>query len=392
MITVRILENNPYNSLMLHYLNQLMTESIEVKQVQVLMGTTANKSYLKEIDFYHPDIKRATSNDLIVIADVESVSVMDQFIEKARERIQKHLSDRSSRARDETSRSMARKDYLPQREGISPFFLRDFTMNRKMGKVHSVFQSSFNLEFDTHLLNFSTKEMSAAPHGCLLDKEKIQQVLQKAKVGELVKLENKTFTFYTRGDVFTIAVSNLEAFDLAIPFIPLPKREIKGAVAYQLLEQLPFKENIGLKEDKSIKETIGTLLKITDREKTEVRQAIRYLIGRGDGLTPSGDDLLLGYTMVRQAFNPNDSFLPQLKQVLETISTTAISQAYYESLFAGYVNSLFLALLFLLDSNKEPAIKQLLALITRYGHTSGYDTLYGCYLGLQSLIREEEKG
>lgn len=42
-------------------------------------------------------------------------------------------------------------------------------------------------------------------------------------------------------------------------------------------------------------------------------------------------------------------------------------------------------LLSLIDSDSNEVIKNLISLITRYGHTSGYDTLYGCYLGLKSL-------
>ena len=127
------------------------------------------------------------------------------------------------------------------------------------------------------------------------------------------------------------------------------------------------------------------LEKVSSFDEEQTIETISYLIGRGDGLTPSGDDILLGYTMVRQVFIPIDSFIDLLFQELKKTNTTAISQAYYDGLFAGYVNSLFHTLLSLIDSDSNEVIKNLISLITRYGHTSGYDTLYGCYLGLKSL-------
>lgn len=389
MIVVRIIENNPYSSLKLHFLNQLMKQSPDIRRAQVLMGTAANKSYLKEIGFTHSKIKQASSHNLMVVAEAQSTTIIDETIKRADVLIQRHLKDGLSEQSKRISKPIERKEYLSQREGISPFFFRNFTPSRKMGKIHSIFQSSFNVQFDDQLLNFSTKGMPVTPHGCVLNKEKINRVLQNGKMNELVKLENKEFTFYTRGDIFKLNVSALEVFDLGLPFLRIPKKDIKEVLTYQLLDEIPFEEHIGLERDDDLLKSVNILEQVSTYEDNVIAEAIRHLIGRGNGLTPSGDDILLGYTMVRQAFTLDDYFIERLQQELETINTTTISQAYYESLFAGYVNSLFLALLTAIESDNGLVIEQLLKLITRYGHTSGYDTLYGCYVGLQSLKNKD---
>ena len=113
------------------------------------------------------------------------------------------------------------------------------------------------------------------------------------------------------------------------------------------------------------------------------------MIGRGAGLTPSGDDVLLGFTMIRRAFDAEDYFGKLLKEGTYESNTTAISMAYYESLFAGYINSLFVGLISSIEIENINIIQSIIELGTRYGNTSGYDTLFGVFLGLQSLMNEK---
>lgn len=119
-----------------------------------------------------------------------------------------------------------------------------------------------------------------------------------------------------------------------------------------------------------------------------IKSSVHHLIGRGKGLTPSGDDLLIGYTMIRKAFIGRDYFEEILRQGVETQSTTDISEAFYGGVLNGYVSSLFISLILAVQQKTYEEAKTLIDRIVHYGHTSGYDTLFGFYLGLQSLIND----
>lgn len=384
MIYVHVFEDSQLHSLKLHFLNQIMRTTVAINRGEVVMGTEANKTYLKENGLYDMKVEEATSNDLIVIVDAQDETVIDEIIEKAQEQLEQYLLR-------EIPEQKNRTHFLSNKEVKSPFFLREFSDERMMGRIQSVFRTSFNVQFQDKLLNFSTIGMSVSPHGCVITKEKMDRVLANGKPGDLVKLENKVFTFYTTGDIFVLDVTEMEEMNLKIPRIQLSLQKIEHLDVYQYLSRLAFHDNMGLKNEGAARESFQTLKEVNSRTQEEVEQAVHYLIGRGDGLTPSGDDVLLGFTMIRQAFLLEDSFIKILEQGTIKRKTTAVSTAYYDSLFAGYVNSLFLAFIFsITPEENNSSAETLVDLITRYGHTSGYDTLFGIYLGFQSLYQEGE--
>lgn len=390
MITVRILKNRNYHSLKLYFLQEALQETKELKKGIVVMGTEANKASLMDWDLYHVEVEKADPNDLVVIVDAKDQTIIDEIIERAEERLSQLLMN-DSRVQSEQQKNRVKvRPNFTKRESKSPFFLRSFTGKRKMGRIHSAFRSSFNVMFGEELLNFSTVGMSVAPHGCVLDKDKIDRVLKNPKTNDLVKIEEGIFTFYTRGVMIKLDLSPIEEIDLSIPALAISKKDIQKTPLYSILEDLSFSQYMGLNNTERVLESTERLKQIKNHSPQEILQAIEYLIGRGNGLTPSGDDMLLGFSMIRLAFNPYDVMINYLKEGLSKRSTTAISQAYYDSLFAGYVNSIFLMLLQAVESKNELEIYQLVQLITRYGHTSGYDTLFGFYLGMQSLLYDKE--
>lgn len=384
MITVRILQNRNYHSLKLHFLQEALLET-EEKGI-VMMGTEANKTSLMDLDLYDKEVEKAEPNDLVIIVDAKDQKIIDEIMERAENRLSQRLKNDNRVQSEQQKNHLQRRPYFTKKKSKSPFFSRSFTGKRKMGRLHSAFRSSFNVMFDDQLMNFSTVGMSMAPHGCVLNPDKIDRILASVKTNDLVKMENGRFTFYTRREIIELDLSSLEEMDLSIPALTMPQQDLKQTNIYNVLEAMAFNEHMGLKNTDRVLESTETLKHIANRQPQEILQAVEYLIGRGNGLTPSGDDVLLGFSMIRSGFNPKDELMDYIKEGLKRRSTTAISRAYYESLFTGYVNSIFLALLQAVESEIEVETDQLVQLITRYGHTSGYDTLFGFYLGMQSLI------
>lgn len=125
MLIVRVLQSNPYDSLKLHFLNQLMNQSTNVQEVQILMGTPTNKNYLSELDIQHPLLQSANSSNLMIVAKAGNENIVDEIIQQAEKLIQDFLVTSDSKRDLNPSETSAREYALTQKEVISPFFFRD---------------------------------------------------------------------------------------------------------------------------------------------------------------------------------------------------------------------------------------------------------------------------
>lgn len=102
----------------------------------------------------------------------------------------------------------------------------------------------------------------------------------------------------------------------------------------------------------------------------------RWLIGRGPGLTPSGDDMLTGIVAVLHVVGFSAQllhFLPPAAQLAQL--TTSVSCSYLNSARIGEFSTPLLKVMRSLQTgcNSRSAIRRLLAV----GHTSGADILLG---------------
>lgn len=111
---------------------------------------------------------------------------------------------------------------------------------------------------------------------------------------------------------------------------------------------------------------------------------VHYLVGRGGGGTPSGDDILVAYLSLLYATKQPQAVA--LSQALSgDLATPDVSKAYLVAATNGSVNSLvyqlFLSLRTLDESLIERNVDQLMAI----GHSSGKDLAYGLLLGVEAL-------
>lgn len=121
----------------------------------------------------------------------------------------------------------------------------------------------------------------------------------------------------------------------------------------------------------------------------QAQQAAGELIGLGPGLTPSGDDILVGFMAGLSAACAQDpagrGFMDQFGRILTTLSaqTNEISRTYLFHAAQGKFSSHILALLqaVCLGSDKETVLRTA-DLIFQAGHTSGTDTAAGLLAGL----------
>lgn len=110
-------------------------------------------------------------------------------------------------------------------------------------------------------------------------------------------------------------------------------------------------------------------------------EAISYFIGRGKGLTPSGDDLLVGALAADQLLGmlPSDTEGRIRKRLSQTPKpTTTVSEHYLACALEGLYNEPIHRLLHVLrQESEEKAIEECIKHIMAIGHTSGMDMLTG---------------
>lgn len=280
---------------------------------------------------------------------------------------------------------------IQNQETISLFMKNSLLEKDTTGKVHSVFKNSFNIIVQGQLFNFSSKGMPLSAYGCLLEKNKILHLLSACRIGDVVRINKKKISFYTKREIIKINLFSLHPVNLAIPEIKIPLHQITESVFYSTLKTIEFEEKLGIDFSDEVEKAFTLLKNPSQYDESDIDHTVRVLMGRGKGLTPSGDDILMGYLAVEKAFGRDSSIEKKIRKKSLNQITTEISEAYYEALFSDSISRLFVDLFLSFHISDERKILALFHKIDRYGHTSGNDTLFGVYLGLQSLINEREK-
>lgn len=117
-------------------------------------------------------------------------------------------------------------------------------------------------------------------------------------------------------------------------------------------------------------------------------QAGKSILGRGGGLTPSGDDWLSGFLLYHARTGNNDLFIRDLGQSLTTMafeSTTKISANRIEAACEGWSEEMFLEIIdSLLIKDAEISDEEIVRLMN-FGHSSGVDTCVGIGASLKVI-------
>ncbi|MFC0493090.1 Protein of uncharacterised function (DUF2877) [Listeria grayi] len=235
----------------------------------------------------------------------------------------------------------------------------------RAGYVRSIFQTSLNIEAEGFLFHIGEETAGLSCNGCTLTRAGIRTLLATASIDDLVLFRSGLLRIFTRGGVIHLDLSKLKQCSLKLP---------SGKAADQLgnlpLLTLPSHEKLARSLTK-----LATPLVERDHRSLQLD-----MLGLGEGLTPSGDDMLVGYTAVLQIANA--SLLPLWLKALRSLpleKTTSVAASYIEAVCEGQVSeALFDSLTAEGEKMQQEAFQKLLQL----GHTSGNDTL----LGMQAAL------
>ncbi len=140
------------------------------------------------------------------------------------------------------------------------------------------------------------------------------------------------------------------------------------------------------------------LLQATRRFDLQAASAVRELIGLGTGLTPSGDDLLVGCLAGLWCTLRGDpqriQFVSNLGETIihQSHQTTDISRTYLEHASLGQVSSLLVDLVEAIRTGDDSdRLLNSAETAMQVGHTSGMDTLTGLLIGLAAWEADHQR-
>lgn len=286
----------------------------------------------------------------------------------------------------------------PDRVGRISSFLTDAFREYRIGVVHSCFKTSFNFRLGDDLFHIGQEDRPLCCFGMILPGDKVRKILEGIKPGDLVRCRDEKIILYGTKEVFVINTNQMKWIDLQIKstgYIPEAERDnpcsarcLEETVFWKILSELDLDEQMGIEKSEKFANCCDWL-EIGHPE--TMRDAFRWLIGRGMGLTPAGDDILLGYGTGVLSLDPHgkgEMFLKILSESLHD-QTTDVSMAYYQALMQGYVNENMKLLLKELKCNDKKKIQLQMESVRAVGHTSGTDTLAGFRLAFAAQIKNK---
>lgn len=283
----------------------------------------------------------------------------------------------------------------------------------ELGKIHSIFTSSLNLKFDFGLVNIIKEEYQKLPFSIEIEEEILNSIIDKCSIGDSVKLDK-----LSKALIFEDA--KIEIFFVSSPYdCVLENREVEEInlknslrIVKEFIDKCSIQNGFGISNKlflemiKEVKnkdiassslehkfiESIDKIINfvntdtsknIYENSETIQKDIFDYFIGRGKGLTPSGDDLILGMVSMLKVVN-KDNISKDLLSYLEEHGdkrTTDISLEYLKYGCSGSVGKNIKKTcegLINLDCNIDKYLDKL----SKKGHSSGIDTILGIYLAM----------
>lgn len=268
------------------------------------------------------------------------------------------------------------------------------------GSVHSVFKSTFNiqcLDID-ELFTIACKKLDNGPNTLIVDIEDFQHT--DIAVNEPVFIFKKTLHI---GNRLNISIDNAQIWDSVLPEFPyeieilrrnlsITKRYIElhgtsgGAKQDNTSEHFFSREVSKILEEQSRKLQDELL---NGRILNACKHAVS-LVGLGPGLTPSGDDFLVGFFSAMLLHNGPlahyHSFCEDIVKKAKTL-TNEISFMALKKASTGKVRESIIQLVEAMVKGKDEELILSLNKVLNIGSSSGTDIALGLVCGMEANIK-----
>lgn len=248
-----------------------------------------------------------------------------------------------------------------------------------MGRIHSVFRTSFNISCGEFLVHVGTTESPLSCLGFNIDPGRMEGILPSVRPGDRAVFRSGTLRIYDKVKVSAVSYGKMETVDLRVH----ASDNLPDVALYQALAPMVCPDRIGITLDSAAWRAIDGLRSNCGNENA-LQEAIAFLLGRGKGLTPSGDDILMGFGAGLLAWSDPEPLRLALRRTLRQ-QTTDISVAYLRAMLDGYVNEDYMTLFNAVRVGQKENYEKLVEQISCHGHTSGCDSLLGLMTAIETL-------
>lgn len=291
-----------------------------------------------------------------------------------------------------------------QMRSIDALFLRALQVAAFQARVHSVFDRVINIECTTgDLFTLAAREFDNAPHTVIVE------IAGFGATGIGVDDPVATIDGALRvGDGLVLHVGAASIWRSTLPtYATAPGRmseQLRAARSYLVRQGVRSGMSVEGAADGAFALEIATALEQRSALLLEALAQARHadacrhavsMLGLGPGLTPSGDDFLVGlFATLNLAGSPCQGWLEGGTTVLRHArhATHAISLAALTAAAAGRVRESIEALIESLLHGTPATLVQPLRRVLAIGATSGADLVAGILAGLDLILRIEATG
>lgn len=274
---------------------------------------------------------------------------------------------------------------------IHDIFLKRLNEKPFKGEVHSVFKSVINIiDDDGEIYSLLGSSMDMGPESIILDIEDLS----------ILKVVPCDMVYITKEEICIqktkISMKDLKAYSLKLPYYKSDLNSLKKNICYVWSRVNDVKDSyqtsiISMMEKMLNERRLILKNKLRSNDLVGSIQSSIELLGLGQGLTPSGDDILLGLFSV---ILMNNSPLNELDGIPELITlrgeglTNELSLSGLKRASNGMVRQRISD--FVRDFAHGSEIKNSLEAVLEIGHTSGRDITLGILTGFELILEKEE--
>ncbi|MBP2077005.1 DUF2877 domain-containing protein [Oceanobacillus polygoni] len=279
------------------------------------------------------------------------------------------------------------------------------------GTVHSIFNNSFNLIFGERMIHIGSVENGVAPFGIGMEHMNAQLLTKQINGNQSVQWDAYNQQLII-GNKYLLSLNQAIRTNHMLSEQSFNATNIQRNLEWVTSKLRHETWQTGLAQTAEEKEFIIDYLLskkftdanqslfhkfdelervVTNRQGVDVQEVFDYWIGRGLGLTPSGDDLLTGMCASLSILHgTSNHFHIQLKDYVMQYGLQRTTQVGYEYLYYAAqheYHSHLIQFCSALLTEQESDLSTVLEEMRAIGHTSGTDTIIGVLLGMKIGIR-----
>ncbi|ETI67818.1 DUF2877 domain-containing protein [Neobacillus vireti] len=275
------------------------------------------------------------------------------------------------------------------------------------GHVHSIFKNGFNIKMDDSLVFIGNKKNGLLPFGIHLLEVDTLRAVSVVNNGEAVFWNTRTNSLefsslsisLEKGHRFKNELTSLKSnqvFEIGFENLcaQLSTMEELTGLDIDINQFLKRFNGIGEKKWFGPESYLVMLIEVVmSSDRYLIEKTLRYFLGRGKGLTPSGDDMIVGLL----AFDATSNFISalfyqQLSELLESEPiTTDVSREYLRYAIRHEFGSTVTELVNSLASGDDSTFNKAFQNLLEVGHSSGLDTLFGILIGMLAFKNPNEQ-